>query len=79
MPPTDGRNITGDYDPAIHGFDGMSRVSLPNRVERPFDQNVFAAANELGGIFNVTLDWNSGNPLGTGEPFELLHFVVFKQ
>jgi choline dehydrogenase len=66
MPPTDGRNVTGDYNPAVHGFDGLSRVSLPNRVENPFDQNVFAAAHELGGIFNVTLDWNSGNPLGTG-------------
>lgn len=77
MPPTDGRNTTGEYNPAVHGFNGLSRVSLPNRVENPFDRNVFAAANELGGIFNVTLDWNSGNPLGTGKCFEYFYYCVF--
>lgn len=67
--PTDGRNITGEYDPTIHSFDGMTRISLPNQLQKPFDENVFAAADELGGIFEFNLDMNSGKPLGTGECF----------
>ncbi|EKM76823.1 hypothetical protein AGABI1DRAFT_77908 [Agaricus bisporus var. burnettii JB137-S8] len=65
MPPTDGRNITGEYDPTIHGYDGMTRVSLVNEVQNPFESNVFAAADELGGNFQFNLDMNNGTLLGT--------------
>ncbi|XP_006461554.1 hypothetical protein AGABI2DRAFT_205343 [Agaricus bisporus var. bisporus H97] len=65
VPPTDGRNITGEFNPVIHGYDGMTRISLPNRLELPFDTNVRAAADELGGNFEYKLDLNGGNPLGT--------------
>ncbi|KAF7777703.1 CAZyme family AA3 [Agaricus bisporus var. burnettii] len=63
--PTDGRNITGEYDPTTHSFDGMTRISLPNQLQQPFDANVFAAADELGGNFKFNLDMNDGKPLGT--------------
>jgi choline dehydrogenase len=72
MKPTDGRNITGEYDPAYHNLDGMTRISLPNQLQRIFDKRCFEAADELGGNFKFNLDMNSGNPLGTGEYFGYL-------
>ncbi|EKM83239.1 hypothetical protein AGABI1DRAFT_111689 [Agaricus bisporus var. burnettii JB137-S8] len=65
MQPTDGRNITGDFDPAVHGFDGMTRISLPNQLQRDFDARFIKAADELGGKFSYNLDMNSGKPLGS--------------
>jgi choline dehydrogenase len=64
--PTDGRNITGDFDPAVHGFDGMTRVSLPNEVQPLFDERFFNAADELGGNFSFNLDTNAGKNVGAG-------------
>jgi choline dehydrogenase len=64
--PTDGRNVTGEYDPSIHGFNGMTRTSLPNQIQL-FQENIFAAADELGGVFDFNLDLNRGRMLGTGE------------
>lgn len=72
MQPTDGRNITGDFDPAVHGFDGMTRISLPNQLQRDFDARFIKAADELGGKFSYNLDMNSGKPLGSGKYFERL-------
>jgi hypothetical protein len=73
IPPGDGRNISGEFNQSLHGFDGMTHISLPNQLQRPFDDNVFAAADELGGTFEFTLDMNNGTMLGTGECFELVH------
>ncbi|EKM83240.1 hypothetical protein AGABI1DRAFT_118556 [Agaricus bisporus var. burnettii JB137-S8] len=64
--PQDGRNVTGEFNATTHGFDGITHVSLPNQLQKPFDENVFAAADELGGNFEFNLDMNSGKPLGTG-------------
>jgi choline dehydrogenase len=74
--PTDGRNITGDFNPAIHGFDGMTRTSLPNQLQRPLAERFFSAAVELGGNFEVNLDMNSGRPLGASKCFERLRSCV---
>jgi hypothetical protein len=72
VPPTDGRNITGDFDPAVHGFGGVTLISLPNQLQKPFDERFFNAANELGGNFKFNRDMNSGKPLGASRCFEYL-------
>ncbi|KAF7777702.1 CAZyme family AA3 [Agaricus bisporus var. burnettii] len=64
--PTDGRNITGDFDPSIHGYDGMTQISVPNHLQKLFDMRCFEAADELRGNFEFTLDMNNGTLLGTG-------------
>jgi hypothetical protein len=67
MQPTGGMNITGDFNPTIHGYDGPIRVSLPNDFQKIFDVKFFEAADELGGDFKFNADMNSGNPLGSSE------------
>ncbi|TEB33980.1 aryl-alcohol oxidase [Coprinellus micaceus] len=49
-PPVGGRNITGQYDPKVHGYNGKTRVSLRQTPAEPFDDRL--------------LDPNSGYPLG---------------
>ncbi|EKM83234.1 hypothetical protein AGABI1DRAFT_69483 [Agaricus bisporus var. burnettii JB137-S8] len=66
VPPTDGRNISGEFIPAAHGFDGMIRTCLPNQYQEQFDKRYFEAIDELGGNFALNLDTNSGKPLGAG-------------
>ncbi|KAG6883452.1 hypothetical protein C0993_006066 [Termitomyces sp. T159_Od127] len=63
--PTDHRNITGQFDPSVHGFDGLVGVSLPNDLV-PIDPLVINATQQLGGEFSFNLDYNSGKPLGLG-------------
>ncbi|KAF5349565.1 hypothetical protein D9756_008826 [Leucocoprinus leucothites] len=64
-PPAEPRNTTGEFDPSVHGFKGMTLTSLPGHLQA-IDNRVIAAADELGGDFKFNLDMNSGNPLGTG-------------
>lgn len=71
MPPTDGRNISGEFIPAAHGFDGMIRTCLPNQYQEQFDKRYFEAIDELGGNFALNLDTNSGKPLGAGGFFRV--------
>jgi hypothetical protein len=72
MQPTDSKNITGEYDPSIHGFDGMTCTSLSNRIQ-PFVENIIAHADELGGVFDFNLDLSRGRILCTSG----LHFRTF--
>ncbi|TDL26771.1 aryl-alcohol oxidase [Rickenella mellea] len=65
VPSFDGHNITGQYDPSIHGTKGIIGVSLPN-FSYETDPLVTAASNELGGDFSFVQDYNSGHPLGVG-------------
>ncbi|THH15922.1 hypothetical protein EW146_g4630 [Bondarzewia mesenterica] len=65
VPSADGHNTTGQYDPRIHGKDGIIGVSLPN-YSYEIDPLVTAASDELGGDFSFVLDYNSGFPLGVG-------------
>jgi choline dehydrogenase len=55
----------------------MVHTTLPNELQQPFDQNVLAAIDELGGNFKYNPDMNSGKPLGVGVYFEhLYHFAL---
>ncbi|KAL0572211.1 hypothetical protein V5O48_009746 [Marasmius crinis-equi] len=65
VPPADGHNTTGQYDPAVHSLTGMNAASLPG-FPRPIDGQVLQASQELGNEFSFNLDHNSGNELGLG-------------
>lgn len=62
----DRHNATGEFNPAVHGFDGLNSVSLPG-APTGIDGKVAAALEELGGEFEFNEDTNSGSPLGFGE------------
>jgi choline dehydrogenase-like flavoprotein len=64
--PNDHHNTSGQFDPAYHGFEGMTAVSLPG-YPSPIDGMIVGAAQELGGPFQYNVDQNSGNQLGVGE------------
>ncbi|KAF8184671.1 alcohol oxidase [Pholiota molesta] len=61
----DRHNTTGEFNPAVHGFDGLNSVSLPG-APTGIDGRVAAALEELGGEFGFNEDTNSGSPLGFG-------------
>jgi len=64
--PADHHNTTGQFDPAVHGFNGINAVSLPGYIF-PLDQRVIQATREMPGEFPFVKDMNSGNHLGIGE------------
>jgi hypothetical protein len=78
MQPTAGRNITGNFDPTIHGYHGKTHTTLPNELQEIFDVKFINAANELGGNFQYNLDTNSGKPLGAGRCFERFKYWLIK-
>ncbi|PBK82247.1 alcohol oxidase [Armillaria gallica] len=61
----DHHNLTGQYDPAVHGFEGVSFVSV---AEYPsaIDGRIIQATKELPDEFPFNLDYNSGYHLGIG-------------
>ncbi|KAJ3757799.1 alcohol oxidase [Lentinula raphanica] len=64
-PPVDHHNTTGQFDPSVHGFDGIVSVSLqgfPNGI----DNRTIEATRELSAEFPYNLDMNSGFQLGIG-------------
>ncbi|SJL13190.1 uncharacterized protein ARMOST_16629 [Armillaria ostoyae] len=63
--PSDRHNTTGQFDPAVHSFNGINSVSLPG-VPRATDGRVIQATSELPDDFPFNLDYNSGNHLGIG-------------
>ncbi|KAJ7686500.1 alcohol oxidase [Mycena rosella] len=63
-PPADRHNTTGQFNPAVHGFDGINTVSLSG-FPTPIDGRVIQTTNELS-EFPFNLDTNSGYPLGIG-------------
>ncbi|KAK0437902.1 aryl alcohol oxidase, partial [Desarmillaria tabescens] len=63
--PADHHNTTGEFDPAVHSFDGVNSVSLPG-YPRAIDGRVIQATQELSGEFSFNLDYNSGYHLGIG-------------
>ncbi|KAL0959308.1 hypothetical protein HGRIS_014572 [Hohenbuehelia grisea] len=65
VPPNDGHDETGQYDPSIHGTRGPLLTSLPG-FSTDIDQRVLATTQELSAEFPFNLDINSGNPLGVG-------------
>ncbi|KAK0459380.1 alcohol oxidase [Desarmillaria tabescens] len=65
VPPSDHHNTTGQFDPAVHGFNGINSVSLPG-VSRHTDSRVIQTTSELPDDFPFNLDYNSGYQLGIG-------------
>jgi len=65
-PPSDRHNTTGEFNPAVHGFNGFNSVSLPG-APTDIDDRFNEAIDELGGEFQRNIDTNSGDPLGFGE------------
>ncbi|KAJ7041525.1 alcohol oxidase [Mycena alexandri] len=63
-PPVDGHNTTGQFNPEVHGFDGINTVSLAG-FPSPIDSRVFQTTAELE-EFPFNLDFNSGLPIGVG-------------
>ncbi|KAJ7187788.1 aryl alcohol oxidase [Mycena filopes] len=63
-PPADHHNTTGQFDPAVHGFDGINGVSLAG-FPSPIAPRVLQASAELE-EFAFNLDMNGGIPLGVG-------------
>ncbi|KAG6864689.1 hypothetical protein C0993_008650 [Termitomyces sp. T159_Od127] len=63
--PADNHNITGQFNPGVHGFKGEVAVSLAG-FPSPIDQRVIEATSQAGNEFKFNLDFNSGKPLGLG-------------
>ncbi|KIJ49388.1 GMC oxidoreductase [Sphaerobolus stellatus SS14] len=61
--PTDGHNITGQFDPAAHGFHGINSVSLTGSPS-PINDRVIQTTQQLPDEFPYNVDMNSGKPLG---------------
>ncbi|KAJ7249687.1 aryl-alcohol-oxidase from pleurotus Eryingii [Mycena rebaudengoi] len=62
--PPDHHNTTGQFDPAVHGFNGINTISLagfPNDIDSQFIQTTDELAE-----FPFNLDMNSGYQLGVG-------------
>ncbi|KAJ7187798.1 aryl-alcohol oxidase precursor [Mycena filopes] len=62
--PVDHHNTTGQFNPAVHGFDGINTVSLAG-FPSPVDDRVIETTEELSEFF-FNLDMNSGYQLGIG-------------
>ena len=62
--PVDGHDVSGQYLPEVHGFDGVIGVSVPGTA-RATDDRVIAVTQELD-EFPFQIDMNSGEHLGIG-------------
>ncbi|KAK0460578.1 alcohol oxidase, partial [Desarmillaria tabescens] len=65
VPSSDHHNTTGQFNPAVHGFNGINSVSLPG-VQRATDSRVIQTTSELLDDYPFNLDYNSGYQLGIG-------------
>ncbi|KAJ7586273.1 aryl-alcohol-oxidase from pleurotus Eryingii [Mycena floridula] len=63
MLPQDGRNSSNEFDPKVHGFNGVNSVTLVSDLHE-MDPLVFAATADLPDEFPFNLDTNSGNQIG---------------
>ncbi|KAG6856866.1 hypothetical protein H0H87_012683 [Tephrocybe sp. NHM501043] len=63
--PADHHNTKGQFDPTVHGFEGINAVSLSG-FPHATDSRVIQTTSELPNEFPLNLDMNSGNPLGVG-------------
>ncbi|KAL0571384.1 hypothetical protein V5O48_010572 [Marasmius crinis-equi] len=66
-PPSDGHDTTGEFDPAVHGFNGINSVTLMG-FRNQIDTRVIQASKSMGNDsdYRFVLDMNSGNHLGVG-------------
>ncbi|KAH9483280.1 Pyranose dehydrogenase 3, partial [Psilocybe cubensis] len=65
-PPVDGHDTHGQFDPTVHGFNGMVSTSLPDTRWQIIASNVSEVPKELPSVFPFVKDMNSGKPLGLG-------------
>ncbi|KAK0207154.1 aryl-alcohol oxidase precursor [Desarmillaria ectypa] len=63
--PADHHNTTSQFNPLVHGFNGVTSVSLPG-YPRSTDDRVIQATMEPASGFPFNLDYNSGSQLGIG-------------
>ncbi|KAG7439444.1 aryl-alcohol oxidase precursor [Guyanagaster necrorhizus] len=63
--PADHHNTTGQFNPEVHGFDGILSITLPG-YPRGTDQRVIQTTSDLADEFPFNLDMNSGYQLGVG-------------
>ncbi|KAG2009554.1 aryl-alcohol oxidase [Coprinopsis cinerea AmutBmut pab1-1] len=63
--PPGGREISGQYDPDVHGYDGNVGVSLGWSSPTEFDERCLRNS-EIQEEFPFNLDYNSGSPIGLG-------------
>ncbi|KAL0954174.1 hypothetical protein HGRIS_005305 [Hohenbuehelia grisea] len=63
--PADNHNTLGQFNPLVHGFNGVNSVSLTG-YPRPINNMVKQATNQLSSEFPFNLDYNSGRQLGIG-------------
>ncbi|KAF8182590.1 pyranose dehydrogenase [Pholiota molesta] len=63
--PADHHNTQGEFDPTVHGFDGLLLTSLPG-FPQPADDMVATVPKQLPDEFPFLLDMNAGRPLGLG-------------
>ncbi|KAJ7583130.1 alcohol oxidase [Mycena floridula] len=61
-----GRNISGDFNPAAHGYHGVNSVTLAENVYDMDNRVIRATQGELKDQFPYNLDMNSGFHLGIG-------------
>jgi hypothetical protein len=62
--PPDHHDTKGQFDPAVHGVNGMNTVSLAG-FPSDIDSRVIKTTQQLA-EFPFNLDMNSGNQLGIG-------------
>ncbi|KAJ7163548.1 alcohol oxidase [Mycena crocata] len=63
-PPADNHNTTSQFNPAVHGFDGINAVSLAG-FPTSIDSRIIDTTTQLD-EFAFNLDMNSGDQLGVG-------------
>ncbi|KAJ6617584.1 pyranose dehydrogenase [Mycena sp. CBHHK59/15] len=63
--PADHHNTQGQFNPLVHGTNGMTSVSLTG-FSYPASARVFQTTKELADEFPFNLDMNGGTPLGVG-------------
>ncbi|PPQ78270.1 hypothetical protein CVT25_011729 [Psilocybe cyanescens] len=64
-PPVDLHDTRGQFDPSVHGFDGMMFTSLPGSPQS-IDDMILKVPSQLPDQFPFLLDMNAGRPLGLG-------------
>ncbi|KAK0439241.1 aryl-alcohol oxidase precursor [Desarmillaria tabescens] len=65
LTPADHHNATGKFNPKVHGFNGVTSVSLPE-YPRATDDRVIQTTMDHASEFPFNLDYNSGYQLGIG-------------
>uniref|UniRef100_A0A8H7XUR8 pyranose dehydrogenase (acceptor) n=1 Tax=Psilocybe cubensis TaxID=181762 RepID=A0A8H7XUR8_PSICU len=64
-PPSDEHNTTGEFNPVVHGFNGLMFTSLPGSPQT-IDNMILEVPDQLPDQFPFLLDMNAGKPLGLG-------------